>query len=101
MYRVICADEITEAMVSELEAGVQLNNENEPTKPAKVNVLDKRQMELTIFEGKYHQVKRMLAAVGNKVIELHRLQIASIALDEDLAEGEWRYLSKQEWTSIN
>ena len=100
VYRVISVDEITDEMVQQLEAGVQLNNETELTKPAKVKVLSKRQIELTIFEGKYHQVKRMLAAVGNKVIELHRKKISDIELDDSLPEGQWRHLTAKEIASI-
>jgi len=51
---------------------------------------------LTIIEGKYHQVKRMFAATGNKVLELHRDRIGNIALDEKLDLGEYRALSETE-----
>jgi len=51
---------------------------------------------MTITEGKYHQVKRMLAAVGNHVVTLHREKIAHIELDEALAEGQWRELIEAE-----
>ena len=100
VYRVVLLDDITDEMTQELEQGVQLNNEADLTKPAKVHVITPRQVELTIFEGKYHQVKRMFAAVGNKVLELHRLKIADITLDDELAEGQWRYLTEQEIASI-
>ena len=95
-YRVITQADITTEMVEQLEQGVELRSENEATKPAQIKVLDSRQMLLTITEGKYHQVKRMLAAVGNKVIELHREQIGTITLDEDLDFGQWRYLTEEE-----
>lgn len=101
VYRVVLKDDITTDMVTQLEQGVQLNNENEPTKPAVVNVITKRQVELTICEGKYHQVKRMFAAVGNKVLELHRQRIGGINLDETLNEGDWRYLTDEEVDSIS
>ena len=99
-YRVILQDDITPKMIKELEQGVQLHNENEPTKPAKVIVHSAKHVCLTISEGKYHQVKRMFAAVGNKVLELHRQKIGEIVLDEDLAEGQWRYLTEAEIQSI-
>lgn len=100
VYRVILASDITDDMIAALTTGVQLNNEIDLTQPAKVNVLDVRQVELTIFEGKYHQVKRMFAAVGNKVLELHRQKIASIVLDDSLPEGQWRHLTAAEIASI-
>ena len=100
VYRVILSEDITQAMIDELTTGVQLNNEADLTQPAKVNVIDARQVELTIFEGKYHQVKRMFAAVGNKVLELHRQKIADIELDDSLSEGEWRYLTEAEISCI-
>lgn len=57
-------------------------------------------MRLTISEGRYHQVKRMFAAVGNRVIELHRERIGDITLDDDLAPGEYRPLTAEEIASV-
>lgn len=96
VYRVVLQEPLNDEMKKQLEAGVQLHGENELTKPAQVEQLELHVMLLTIVEGKYHQVKRMCAAVGNKVIELHRQQIGSITLDDNLEEGEWRYLTEQE-----
>ena len=56
---------------------------------------------LTITEGKYHQVKRMFAAVGNKVIGLHRERIGEIVLPDELALGQWRYLTEEEVNSVH
>ena len=47
---------------------------------------------MTIVEGRYHQVKRMMAAVGNHVVQLHRIQIGAYSMPTDLAEGQWRWL---------
>ena len=55
---------------------------------------------LTITEGKYHQVKRMFAAIGNKVVGLHREQVGGISLDPDLEAGQWRYLTQDEIASV-
>ena len=63
---------------------------------AKAEALATYSLRLSISEGKYHQVKRMLAAVGNKVVELHREQIGNIILDENLASGEYRQLTEGE-----
>ena len=58
--------------------------------------MDKRRARLTIYEGKYHQVKRMFHAVGNRVVSLHRERVGPIDLDPGLAEGEWRELRADE-----
>ncbi|WP_105213397.1 16S rRNA pseudouridine(516) synthase RsuA [Pseudoalteromonas sp. T1lg22] len=95
-YLVELAEPLSEQAVSELEQGVQLHGERDLTLPAKVEVLAPYQIRLHIVEGKYHQVKRMLAAVGNKVVTLHREAIAGIELDPNLAPGEYRLLSEEE-----
>lgn len=99
-YLVDLSDNITDAAVAELEQGVLLNGESELTKTAQVVVHSDKQISLTISEGKYHQVKRMLAAVGNKVEGLHRSQIGSVALGDDLALGEFKALSTEQVASL-
>nr|MCG6272457.1 16S rRNA pseudouridine(516) synthase [Vibrio vulnificus] len=61
---------------------------------------DENEVLLTIHEGKYHQVKRMFAALGNKVEQLHRERIGAIELDESLEPGEYRYLTQEEIDSV-
>lgn len=95
-YRVWLAEPITDDVITQLAEGVQLHGENELTLPAKVDVIDSQEVLLTIVEGKYHQVKRMFAAVGNHVEALHRERIGDITLDDELMLGEWRYLTEQE-----
>ena len=87
---------ITDDQIRILTEGVQLKDEKKRSLPAKVEVLAEKQIRVTITEGKYHQVKRMLAAVGNHVVKLHRDQIGKIKLDESLKEGEWRELTANE-----
>lgn len=101
-YRVWLEDKIEDHYAEQLETGIQLRNEKELTLPAKMEVVDDSQNELllTISEGKYHQVKRMFAALGNKVDQLHRESIGSIVLDENLEPGEYRALTEQEIASI-
>lgn len=99
-YRMVLEEALTPQMQKQLEQGVLLRNETQPTLPAKVRKIEDRVIEMTIQEGRYHQVKRMLAAVGNHVLELHRLSIGEIVLDEDLAEGEYRHLSETEIASV-
>ncbi|WP_163935357.1 pseudouridine synthase [Paraferrimonas sp. SM1919] len=95
-YRVQLADAITNEAISELEQGVMLRSEDKPTRPAKITVIEDKLVLLEIKEGKYHQVKRMFAAVGNKVIGLHREAISSIELDDSLEPGQWRFLNEDE-----
>lgn len=100
VYLLETVDPITEDMIARIELGVELNNEKNPTRPAKMVLVDEHTARLTISEGKYHQVKRMLAAVGNKVDVLHREQIGDIVLDEELQPGEYRHLTEQEVASL-
>lgn len=81
--------------VKRLEEGVDIGDEK-PTAPAKVNILSDKQITLTIHEGRYHQVKRMLFAVGNEVVTLKRIQFGPLSLDETLLPGECRPLSDRE-----
>lgn len=88
--------EITEKQFRILTEGVQLKDEKKRSLPAKIETITELQIMMTITEGKYHQVKRMMAAVGNHVVKLHRHQIGKIALDENLKPGEWRKLTEEE-----
>ncbi len=81
--------------------GMLLRGEKTPTKPATLEILDDYNVNLTISEGRYHQVKRMFAALGNKVVGLHRWKIGQIELDDRLAEGEYRSLSAEEIATFN
>ncbi|QSP95287.1 16S rRNA pseudouridine(516) synthase RsuA [Marinobacter salinisoli] len=100
-YRVVLSDPITESAQSALETGMELRNEAKPIRPAEVRILEPRVIELTISEGRYHQVKRMVAAVGNHVEALHRSQIGDICLDPALEPGEFRPLTQAEIDSVN
>lgn len=95
-YLVTCAQPITPEQLAALRAGVVLRDDPKPTLPAEATLLSPNQLQLSIHEGRYHQVKRMLAAVGNVVTDLHRESIAHIQLDADLPEGNWRWLTEAE-----
>jgi 16S rRNA pseudouridine516 synthase len=95
-YRVSLAEPITEADIALFAEGVQLKSEAQPCLPAKLEVLTENEVLLTISEGKYHQVKRMFAAVGNLVTKLHREKIGNVELDLELGLGESRFLTEQE-----
>jgi 16S rRNA pseudouridine516 synthase len=101
-YRVWLREPLNEGIIEHFKMGVQLQGETSLTKPAELLLVgnDKKEVLLTITEGKYHQVKRMFAAVYNKVVGLHREQIGDIVLPEDLASGQWRYLTEAEVNSV-
>lgn len=86
---------LNDNQIKKLESGVALDD-GYLTKPAKVKLLDDNHMELTITEGKYHQVKRMLEAVGSSVTYLKRISFGPLSLDSNLEEGKYRYLTKEE-----
>lgn len=99
-YLLETADPISVDAIAKIEQGIQLDSEKKPTKPAAMELLDEHTARLIISEGKYHQVKRMLAAVGNRVDCLHREKIGGIALDETLMPGEYRALTEAEVNSL-
>lgn len=99
-YLVTLAEPVDDSLIAIFAAGVALKNEDGLTKPAMLQIIEPQLVRLTITEGKYHQVKRMFAAVGNHVVGLHRESIGKIELDSDLALGEWRYLTTEEIASI-
>ena len=93
---------VTEADQKTFEEGVQIGA-GEVTKPAKLSILKSdeiSEIELTIQEGKFHQVKRMFEAVGKKVIYLKRLSMGSLQLDENLGLGEYRPLTQEELNKL-
>lgn len=96
VYQVTCKHAITQQQTQQLLQGVLLTGEQRPTQAAACQQTADCVLDLTITEGKYHQVKRMVAAVGNRVEQLHRKQIGSFTLPEDLALGQWRWLQIDE-----
>ena len=99
-YQVTLAEPLSAEAAEQLARGVRLRNEDTPTRPAQVRITGDHRIELTISEGRYHQVKRMLAAVGNRVVALHRTRIGPIHLDPDLAPGQYRPLTEPEIRGI-
>ncbi len=94
-YFVQIKDPLSSEKKKMLEEGVDIGEEK-MTLPAKVDVLKENEILLTISEGKFHQVKRMLSAVGNEVLYLKRLSMGSLKLDENLKAGEYRALTGEE-----
>lgn len=96
VYLATLAEPISADAIGIFARGMQLDGEDKPTLPAELEIVDPHTARLTIQEGKYHQVKRMFGALGNRVVSLHRERIGSVALDPDLEPGESRYLAEAE-----
>lgn len=94
-YRVITKEDVTTEQVLLLEKGVDIG-ETEITLPAVAEKKAEKELLLTIYEGKFHQIKRMLKAVGNEVVYLERLKMGQLSLDDTLKRGEFRKLTQDE-----
>jgi 16S rRNA pseudouridine516 synthase len=92
-YVVTTKHPVDDGAITALLAGVALNDDPEPVAAVACVQTAPCVIEMTLTEGKYHQVKRMLAAVGNRVEALHRAQMGGLPLDADLPEGQWRWLT--------
>ena len=100
VYRVILANPLTEEYIAAFAEGMYFSFEDIMTQPAKLVILADHVAEVTLKEGKYHQIKRMFGRFRNPVVGLHRLSIGDIVLDEALASGESRVLTAAEVASI-
>lgn len=97
VYQATTAEPVTEALVTQLLAGVQLHDEPAPLKAVSCIQRGTHQLEIVLEQGKYHQVKRMLAAAGNHCSALHRSQIGGLTLASlGLEEGQWCYLTPEQ-----
>ena len=84
--------EITTQFEAGIEVGPEDNEQGFTCQPAQIKWIDEKTAHLTIYEGKYHQVKRMFAAVGNKIVYLKRISMGQLKLDESLELGEYKEL---------
>ncbi len=100
VYEVTVKHPLDDIQVQKLLSGVVLDDDPKPVKAAACEAVSPFHLRLTLTEGKYHQVKRMVAAVSNRVEALHRSQIGGLRLPEDLMPGQWRWLSAQDLASI-
>ena len=99
VYELTLADAMDEAAqanaVKEVAEGILLEGDHEETKPAVLEFIDETHARLTLEQGKYHQVKRMMGYFGNRVTELHRASVGHITL-EGLEKGDSRFLTADE-----
>ncbi len=98
-YHVVCRDKISDAALKQLEEGVTIEYDYE-TMPAKTERISDNELYLTISEGKFHQVKRMLVAVGNEVTILSRVSIGNLTVPDDLEIGDYDAYTKETLESL-
>ena len=105
VYEVTAKHPLDDKQVQRLLAGVVLDDDPKPVRAAACEIVDpdgaSTHLRLTLTEGKYHQVKRMLAAVGNRVEGLHRSRIGALELPADLAPGQWRWLRADDLVKLS
>jgi 16S rRNA pseudouridine516 synthase len=101
VYEVTTTEPVTASQVERLLAGVVLDDDPERVAASASVPTSEYSLSLTLTAGKYHQVKRMLAAVGNHVKALHRSRIGQLSLPDDLREGEWRWLSPEDLARLD
>ncbi|MGI4857918.1 MAG: pseudouridine synthase, partial [Janthinobacterium lividum] len=87
---------LDDVQLQALRTGVLLHGETLPSRACAARARDTHTLELTIAEGKYHQVKRMVAAAGNRVETLHRQAVGALALPPGLAPGQWCWLDERQ-----
>jgi 16S rRNA pseudouridine516 synthase len=92
VYEIATVDPVGDAQIEALRSGVVLHDVPAPVRAAACEQTGQRALRMTLLEGKYHQVKRMVAAAGNTVQRLHRSRYGILALPADLAPGQWRWL---------
>jgi 16S rRNA pseudouridine516 synthase len=100
IYEVTCKHPIVQANIHALLSGVKLIDEAETIAALDVKQIAENVIHMTLAEGKYHQVKRMVAAISNRVESLKRIQIGELKLPDDLKLGEWRWLSENDMNSL-
>ncbi|WP_322015543.1 16S rRNA pseudouridine(516) synthase [Paraburkholderia sp. J12] len=91
---------LDDAQLTALRTGVLLHGEREPVAAVDARARSEHELELSVLEGKYHQVKRMIAAAGNRCEALHRERIGGLTLPADLAPGAWRWLGASELEAL-
>jgi 16S rRNA pseudouridine516 synthase len=99
VYEVDCRHPVDARQIEQLLQGVLLHDENETVRAAACEATGPTALRLTLVEGKYHQVKRMVAAAGNRVESLARSEFGAVRI-EAMAPGAWRWLSDEETAAV-
>jgi 16S rRNA pseudouridine516 synthase len=100
VYEITLRHPLVQKQIDTLLAGVVLDDDPKPVRAAACQASGPCALSLTLTEGKYHQVKRMIAAVGNRVEQLHRSRIGDLTLPSDLAPGHWRWLTADQLQAL-
>lgn len=98
-YYYECQPEISTEKAKILEAGIDIGGYT--TKPCSIDYINATSGNITLTEGKFHQIKRMFEAIGSSIVKLKRVSFGGINLDPSLNEGEWRYLTDEEIITLN
>lgn len=101
VYEVGCKHPMDAAQVQAVREGVVLDDDPAPVRAAAAELLTPQHLRLTLTEGKYHQVKRMVAAVGNRVDTLHRSAFGGLTLDGLPEPGQWRWVGRAERSLVS
>ena len=96
VYRAVLAEPAEQSLCDRLLAGVLLKDEDETLAAEACQLIEPTLLEMSITQGKYHQVRRMIAAAGNHVASLSRTSIGDLSLPADLEPGEWRWLDAEQ-----
>jgi 16S rRNA pseudouridine516 synthase len=100
VYEATCKHPVSDEQIANILKGVQLIDEDAPIAALACTRISENVIQMTLAEGKYHQVKRMVAAISNRVEALKRIQIGELKLPDDLAVGEWRWLTKDDMAKL-
>ena len=100
VYEVTCKHAVSDEQIAHILKGVQLIDEDAPIAALACEKISDHVIYMTLAEGKYHQVKRMVAAISNRVEALKRIQIGQLQLPDDLKVGEWRWLSETDLNNL-
>lgn len=96
VYHAWVSEPLTTENIQAFAEGLELTGETTLTAPAVLEIINEREALVHVHEGRYHQVRRMFAAVGNNVEKLHREQVGELKLDPDLTPGDYRFLTAEE-----
>jgi len=100
VYEVTCKHAVSDEQIAHILKGVQLIDEDAPIAALACTKISDHVIHMTLAEGKYHQVKRMVAAISNRVEALKRIKIGRLELPQDLKLGEWRWLSEADLNAL-